>query len=85
MMGPVGRGRISLFEQSRSDCVMVVVGLSPRDNGREKLRLGEQRLNRTPVEPFKRRFATVSVWHDRSANGRRADFSPQEGGLAKAP
>ena len=46
MMGPVGRGRISLFEQSRSDCVMVAVGLSPRDNGRERLRVAERRLNR---------------------------------------
>jgi hypothetical protein len=31
-----GRGRISLFEQSRSDSVMVAVGLSPRNNGRER-------------------------------------------------
>ena len=38
--------RISLFEQPRSDCVMVAVGFSPRDNGRERLRVAERRLNR---------------------------------------
>src|SRR2546427_8097127 len=38
--------RISILEQSRSDCVMVAVGFSPRDNGRERLRVAERRLNR---------------------------------------
>src|SRR5205809_4493614 len=41
-------GRISLFERSRSDCVIVAVGLSPRDNGRKRLRVAERRLNRSP-------------------------------------
>jgi hypothetical protein len=44
--------RISLFEQSRSDCVMVAAGFSPRDNGRERLRVAERRLNRLSNLPF---------------------------------
>src|SRR5437764_12720961 len=42
-----GRGRrISLFGKSRSDDVMVAVGLSPRNNGGERVRVAERRLNR---------------------------------------
>src|SRR2546425_7453263 len=42
-----GRGRrISLFGKSRSDCVMVAVGLSPRNYGGERVRVAERRLNR---------------------------------------
>ena len=36
----------SLFRRSRSDCVMVAVGLSPRKNSGERARVAERRLNR---------------------------------------
>jgi len=39
-------GCISLFRRSRSDYVMVAVGLSPRNDGWEMLRVAERRLNR---------------------------------------
>src|SRR5439155_3625067 len=50
-------GRISLFE-SRSDSVMVVMGLSPRNNGREGARREATSELEQPIEPFKRRSAT---------------------------
>src|SRR5881396_89968 len=39
-------GRNSLFGKSQSDRVMVAVGLSPRNNGGERVRVAERRLNR---------------------------------------
>src|SRR6266542_7122553 len=50
--GLMARGRLlkaavaALFGKSRSDCVMVAVGFSPRDNGRKRLRVAARRLNR---------------------------------------
>ena len=52
---------MSLFEQSQSDCAMVAAGFSPRDNGREKLRVAERRLNRRVNRAFKRRSATPGL------------------------
>src|SRR2546427_8830257 len=56
--------RISLFEQSRSDRVMLAVGLSPRDNGRERLRVAERRLNRNPNQALQ--ASLRDAWFSRS-------------------
>jgi hypothetical protein len=46
LSGVAVEGRSSLFDQSRSDCVKVAVGFSPRDNDRDRLCVAERRLNR---------------------------------------
>ena len=50
-------GQFSLFKQSRIDCMTVAVDFSPRTDP-ETLCVAERRLNRTPIERFKRRSAT---------------------------
>jgi len=67
----------------------VAVRFSPRNIGRETLRVAERRLNRSPIERFKRRSATPRFcaplpWAE--AHGYPHGFAPRgRTGSALAP